>query len=307
MSIAIWIVIAMVSFILPASDLTRRGTHRINSIPMRKYAQSVGLPVTEEVSRPVVKRIRRRQRGMQIGGLVAIAAGTLIAIISGQQDSWGGALILVLTGVGTSLGGAWAIVSHRPAPEEQRPLIARTRSTELADYLTPGERFGYWAVPGALLLASAGGAVLLLQIPPETRGTQIPLSMFATGLALLLWGISLYSTRRVLAAPARSGSDLELAWDDAERADGLRQLMSFTVVTASLAIVLWGILLLEALTTNGFYREHNELSTMLGFIALPLFLGLIALIATGPIGAWLSGDRQGHEQRRLWPNGVSPS
>jgi hypothetical protein len=307
MSIVIWIVIAMVSFILPASDLTRRGTHQANSKPMRKYAESVGLPVTDAVSGPVVERIRRRQRGMQTGGLVAIVAGALLTISFGQQDSGSGALILLTTGVGASLGGAWAIVAHRPAPDEQRPLIARSRSTDLADYLTAGERFGYWGVPGALLLASTGGVILLLQLPPETRGTQIPLGLVATGLALLLWGISLYSTRRVLKAPARSGSNLELAWDDVERADSLRQLMSFAVVTASLAIFLGGILLLESLTTNGFYREHTELSTTLGFIALPLFLGLIGLIAAGPISAWLSGGRRGHEQRRLWPNGVNSS
>ncbi|SJM68198.1 hypothetical protein [Gulosibacter sp. 10] len=305
MNIAIWIAIAMVAFVMPATALTKGGAHRPDAESLRRYAQSAGLPVTDAVSGPVVERIRRRQRGMRIGGLIAIVAGTVGAIIFGEQDSWGGALIMVLAGVGTSLGGAWAIVAHRPSPDERRPLIARTRSAELADYLTFGERFGYWAVPGALVVAAAGGAILLLQLPEPARESQIPLGLLATGLALLLWGVSLYSVRRVLGAPARSGSDLELAWDDAERADGLRQLMSLAVVTSGIAIFLWGVLLLESLTTDGFYRQHTELSTALGLIALAFFMGLIALIAAGPIGAWLSGRRRGHEQRRLWPNGVS--
>ncbi len=307
MNIAIWIVIALFAVVLPSVALTNGGRREPGRSALELHARTVGLPLTAEVVGPVVARIRRRQRGMLAGGLTGIVLGTLVAILAGSAGTWGGALVMMLAGTGLGLGSAWAIAVHRPAATAERPVVARTRATRLADYLTGGERFGLWVAPVALLVGAGAGALLLGQLPAAVRGERTVLGLVGTALILVTWGTTVLVLRRVLAAPARSGSDLELAWDDAERADGLRQLAVLAVATAAIMLGLWLVLIGEALTGTGFYRDDLGTTYAITGISLAVFLPLIALVAAGPMSAWMSGRRRGYEQRRLWPDGVAAS
>lgn len=305
MNIAIWIAIALACFVLPAVALTNGGKKVPGREALDRYARQTGLPLTETVAAPVVERIRRRERGMSIGGIVAIALGGLASIFIDGSETWG-ALVVALAGAGTAFGGAWAMATHRPDPTSDRPVVARVRSTQLADYLTPGERFGLWAAPAGLLVAVIPGVLLFGQLPASARGTSVTTGLIGTGLGLFTWALAILVLLRVLAAPARSGSDLELAWDDAERAFGLRQVANLVVAVACIAIGFWLILMAQSLTTSGFYREPGQmpLTYMLTFASLACFGVLITVVAAGPVRSWLSGERRGYEQRRLWPNGV---
>ena len=305
MNITIWLVIALVCFVLPSIALTNGGGKTPEGSALARYAKSAGLPLTEAVVGPVVERIRRRERGMLIGGLIAIVLGALASMIFDGAETWG-ALVVMLAGAGTAFGGALAMAGHRPEPTSDRPVVARSRSTQLADYLTAGERFGFWSAPVVLLVAAAPGTVLLLQVPAEFRGASILFGLLGTGLALVTWGGALLALRRVLAAPARSGSDLELAWDDAERALGLRQVANLVVAVACFALGLWLVLMAQSLTSGGFYRQPGAmpLTYILSIVSLGVFGVLIAVTALGPVRSWASGERKGYEQRRLWPNGV---
>jgi len=306
MSIAIWIVIALVSFVLPATELTSGGKRRPKITRLRQYARSIGLALPDHLAPAVATRIQRRQRGMSMGGVTGIVLATLIYIVFfNNEDGAAPALVFYFAAMGTALGGAWAIAAHKPSGLAQHPVVARVRSVELADYLTRGERFGFWVVPAVLVLGSVTGILFLGQLP-EVAGTDpaVIASSVAVG-ALITWGVAVVALRRVLAAPARSGSELELAWDDAERALGLRQVVNLTVGVAGISLLFWLIGIGETLIREGFYRGHEEFSLLIGSGAVVAFGALIAIIAAGPLVAWLSGYRKGYEQRQLWPDGVA--
>ena len=308
MNIAVWIAIALVCFVMPAVALTNGGKRVPGREALSRYAQETGLPLTEAVAGPVVSRIRRRERGMAIGGIAAIVLGGLASILIDDSNDWG-ALVFALAGAGTAFGGAWAMAGHQPAPTADRPVVARLRSTGLADYLTRGERFGLWAAPVVVLAGILPGVLLFQQLPAAIRGASVTIGLIGTGIALVTWAVALFTLRRVLAAPARSGSDLELAWDDAERAFGLRQLAGLAVAVACIALGFWLILMAQSLTSTGFYRQPGAmpLTYTLTFVSLAVFGLLIAVAAAGPMRSWLNGERKGYEQRQLWPNGVTVS
>ena len=305
MNIAIWIIIALVCFVLPATALTSGGKKHPDVKKLHEYAHHVGLPLPDVVIPAVVSRIRRRQRGMSIGGTSGIVIATIIHIVFfDNDDGVAPVLVFFLAGVGTALGGAWAIAAHRPSAQPQHPVVARLRSVELSDYLTRGERFGFWTVPAVVTLGSIAGVVLLLQLPATLgAGSTLLGSGVAIG-SLLTWVVALIALRRVLAAPARSESELELAWDDAERADGLRQVVNLTVAVACISLLFWLICIGEVLISDGFYREHEAVSLLITGISVLSFGVLVAVTATGPMVAWLTGYRKGYEQRQLWPSGV---
>lgn len=60
-----------------------------------------------------------------------------------------------------------------------------------------------------LVVGVASGVLLLGRLPAGVRGSGITIGLIGTGVALLSWLLAVLVLRRVLAAPARSGSDLE--------------------------------------------------------------------------------------------------
>ncbi len=305
MNIAIWIVIALVCFVLPATSLTDGGKRNPERSKLNQHAVQVGLPLPEHLMLPVAERIRRRQRGMASGGTIGIVVATLIYIIFFDNDDGAvGFLVLFVAAMGTALGGAWAIISHRPTEHIHRPVVARVRSVQFSDYLTRGERFGLWVVPATLVAGAAAGIVILLQLPEDQRSGAFVTASTVTVLALLAWAMSMYALRKVLDAPARSETDLELAWDDAERADSLRQVANLIIVVAAAALLFWLLFIGVALTTDGFYRDHEQATMVLSIVSLLVFGALFGVLSAGPLKAWLSGARRGYEQRQLWPHGV---
>lgn len=306
MSIVLWIAIALVSFVLPATELTRGGKQRPKIAKLHAYAESVGLPLPDYVVPEVADRMQRRQRGMAVGGITGIVVATIIYIVFfSNEDGAAPVLVVFLAGAGTALGGAWALAMHQPSGSSRRPVVARLRSVDLSDYVTPGERFGFWAVPIVVVLGAVAGILLLLQLPSIAGASSIVLAGSVTAAAVATWGTALIALRKVLAAPARSGSEVELAWDDAERADGLRQVVNLTVAVACISLLFWFTSIGEAVISDGFYQEHEAFSWLMTGTSLLIFGALAAVTAAGPVTAWLTGRRKGYEQSQLWPDGVS--
>lgn len=306
MSLVLWIAIALACFVLPATDLTNRGRKHPDVRKLHGHADHAGLPLTEEVLPPVVARIRRRQRGMSIGGVSGIVLATVIVtVFFDSDDGVVAALVFFMAAVGAALGGAWGIAAHRPAPQPDRPAVARLRTVGLSDYLTRGERFGFWFVPATIIGGAIAGSIVLAILPAlSTANPNLLGGGVAIG-AIVVWIVALFSTRSVLAAPARNASELELAWDDAERAGGLRQVVNLTIAIACMSLLFWLSIIGNAVISNGFYREDEALSWLITGISLLVFGGLAIATAAGPMTAWLTGQRKGYEQRRLWPSGVS--
>lgn len=307
MNVALWIAIALVCFVLPTTALTGGGKKVPERNELHQYARHVGLPLPEHLIPAVNARLLRRQRGMMIGGLVGIAIGVLIYLMFFSTDDGAvAALIVPAAGMGTAFGGAWAIAAHRPGTMPNRPVIARMRSVSLTDYVTRGERFGFWMSPVVLILGTLAGIVLLKLVPQAHSAPAILAGVVPTVLALVTWGVSLLTLRSVLAAPARSESEPELAWDDAERADGLRQVANLSVAVAGIAQVLWLNSIGQALLQDGAYQEAPAAANILTVTSLTIFGTLICIVAAGPVTSWVTGTRKGYEQRQLWPHGVTP-
>lgn len=304
MNIGIWIAIALVCFVLPATALTNGGNRDPQKAKLAQYAKQVGLPLPPELIAPVAARLKRRQRGILIGGITGIVVATFLYIVFFDNDDGAApALVIVLTAMGLAFGGAWAIAAHHPGENTDQPVVARMRSVTLLDYLTKGERAGYWLVPAVVVAGTIAGPVLLAQLPnivPHTR----PLGLGLAIAALVTWGIAAFALQKVLAAPARSQTDLELAWDDAERADGLRQVVNLSVAVACLSLLFWLIFIGQAILFAGFYQDDPQLAGIVTATSVGIFGILILVVAAGPVLAWLTGARKGYEQRRLWPNGA---
>ncbi|NWN88902.1 MAG: hypothetical protein HLX51_10245 [Micrococcaceae bacterium] len=306
MSIAIWIAIALACFVLPATSLTSGGKRHPEYHNLARHAEHVGLPLPDHIARAVATCIRRRQRGMSIGGSAGIVLATIVFIIFFDNDDGAiGAFVLFCAGAGTVFGGAWAIAAYRPSQTIDRPVVARMRSVGLADYLTKGERFGLWAVPAVLIVGVIVGGLLLGRLPEHAAvGNYGIIAGSLSAVALLTWVAALVALRRVLMAPARTETQLELAWADSERAQGLRQVANLSVIVASMALLFWLVSIGVVLTTDGFYRNHPELTWSITGIALIAYLALCLVAAAGPLSSWLSGRRKGYEQRQLWSDGV---
>lgn len=248
----------------------------------------------------MVARIRRRQRGMALGGSIGIVLAAVVAVILFSNNGVEGFLVMFVAAVGTAFGGAWAIISYQPSAELARPLVARIRSVQLSDYLTKGERFGFWIIPTVLVVGAAAGTIIFSQISEETFTHQSVIAGIVAVLALVTWGVSLYALRKVLAAPARNESELEFAWDNAERADSLRQVVNLGVVVASTSLFCWLMDIGLAVTTEGFYRQFPDLTPVITLLSLLIYGGLFLVAAAGPLRAWANGSCRGYEQRQLW-------
>lgn len=306
MTLALWIAIALVCFVLPSVELTQGGHRAPHRKKLVKHAHAVGLPLPEHAVLTVSERIRRRERGMLLGGLTGIVVATIMYIMFfDHNDGAAAALVFFSAGAGSALGGAWAMISHRPDAQATTPTVARLRTVTLADYLTKGERFGFRTVPQAIVMGAIGGYFLLDFLPAAPGAHRIVVGMLLSGVALIVWAITALAARKMLAAPARSGSDVELAWDDAERSGGLRQIANLAVVVGCMTQLFWLIFLAETLLADGFYRDYEMIAWIAGGIGLVYFGLVTVIVAAGPMTAWLTGRRKGYEQRKLWPFGVS--
>lgn len=306
MNIAIWIAIALVCFVLPSVELTQGGNRAPYRKKLAKHAHEVGLPLPDHVVTAVSDRIRRRERGMLLGGLSGVVVATIMYILFfDDNDGAAPALVFFMAGAGSALGGAWAMLSYRPEAQATTPTVARLRTVTLADYLTKGERFGFRAVPQSIVVGAIGGYFLLDFLPDAAGANRIVVGMLLSGVGFIVWAMAALAARKMLAAPARSGSDVELAWDDAERAVGLRQVANLAVAVACMTQLFWLIFLAETLLTDGFYREYELIAWIAGGIGLVYFGLVTVIVAAGPMTAWLTGHRKGYEQRKLWPFGVS--
>src|SRR5699024_6145152 len=111
--------------------------------------------------------------------------------------------------------------------------------------------------------------------------------------------------RKVLDAPARSATDLVLAWDDSERAASLRQIVVITIEVAAISLMCWLLFIGVALNTYVFYRDQVQLTIALDIVSLLVYGLLLGVLTAVPLNAWVSGTGRDYEQRQLWSHGVA--
>lgn len=269
----------------------------------RRYAvvqtgNSVGLAVPPHLE----PALRRRFVGRLTASLLGATLGLAVAVVALQSglvpsaestdvaEFW-----LVFGGFFTGASVAVAIyaLAAKPArPEGER--YARSGAVDLRDYLAPVDRLG---ARGAVAL---GVVTLLAATAVSAAGLTSSNAALSVGGLIVVAGVvalalSEFASRRILERPQPAGSPSELAWDDALRAQSLRE-----IVTAPLCLGSWGALavlftLVDATDAVGF---GGIVTFWVG--AAGLALVFIALLVAA--GMSIATKPQQHYLRRLWPD-----
>jgi len=277
--------------------LTLTSSSRASAV--RRLGRSVGLAVPEGHEAALAARAARKTRASVLGaflGTALVVLGFVTGIIpaadpeSNVSDLW-----LVIGGyfVGLAIGAMINTLGYRPAPVEGE-RFARSGAVDLRDYLAPVDRYGA-RVSVLFGVLALGGAMLLFATGYIQLNPLASVSAAVVGLGVVSLAIFEFSARRILDRAQPVGSPAELAWDDALRAQNVRE-----IATAPISLGLWGSLavLLTLLDQPIPINPAGDLlfGLLIAAVAVLLTVALIATvysIATAP---------QQHYLRRLWPS-----
>lgn len=239
-----------------------------------RFVRRSGLPA--EAVPGLVRRVVRRQRWT----LAGIAAGLVVA--TWLDELWFAALYIGLA------VGAVADRLTQPDPAPDAPRVAHATGTRVTDY-----------VPGWLLVVVSGAAAVvpllaaLWAVAPRTDREDYRAMPAATVLALvtvtlLALGASLWLARVIVHRRGTVGSPLELASDDALRAQAVRDALHLTAAVSVIAAFALGLALKEP-DVDGALRRVG------GWLPVAT---LVLLVVVGVVHEW-TGLR--HWRRRLHP------
>ncbi|MGD7732251.1 hypothetical protein ACQCX5_04735 [Propionibacteriaceae bacterium G57] len=295
MSIAVWVAIS-IAIVYASAPVTSGGLRTLDDKALARYVHKRGLPLPYSLRDPVMNRIRATERAAVACGSVGVVVGAVLAFVLervGSGSTGWGALALAGASVGAALGG---FVATRRSPQllPHAPRVARATATTVADYVTPGERRAFWLVPGVIAAGIAAACVwwALLSSKPEGHLTLMAIATIVPLVLLGTWALMLPATNRVLAAPQRATTDLELAWDDATRSDALRGLLDVGI-TAGFAAPLVSLSVVANLMLTA---DLGDDLVWMGFGALltGLVLWIVLLIP------YASGRAVRNPSRSLW-------
>jgi hypothetical protein len=243
---------------------------------LEHFIKGMTLPLTDVALTMIPRRLFRANMGVLIGGAPVMVV--LIAIgFSAQHrvELSTLSIIFLLLLAGSTLGVAIACTTNIGPSTPELPRVARATRPRMADYLPPA-----WVVISAAVCATGLviAALVLLRITAVGTINWLLVVMIAVDAVTL--AASPLLARRLLASPQPANDSLQLAWDDAMRAHGLRSvwLASFAVgiATAFFAI-------------NVLYPGVSNLSYLEYILAIAL-LSLTRFTRPGS-----------RFQRRLWP------
>lgn len=214
-----------------------------------RFSQTIELPpVSDAIAAAAERRILHRTVAMMTGGLLGLLASAVVVYLHPVNASasviWLVTLPLTLTGM---CAGA-AFVALRESLFHRHPdavRVARPTTVTIHDYVSPRRL----RTPPALILTAivlclvgfALGITGLIDGATFIRSVALPL--LAATLSVTVIGGML--AQRVLRQPQPAGSELELAWDDAFRADTFRALWMFGSIIAWLAVAAAGLGMLQ--------------------------------------------------------------
>ena len=249
-----------------------------------KAANAAGLGVTPEIRPLLLRRIRIMRVGDLIGAAVGLALAALLVTLRTEipVQTWAVQGTIVAGGAAGGLIGGLVATHGLPAPGRR---VARDRAVRVADYISPIERAG--ALIGMLLTALFG--VLSL-----TLGSADARVAVATGVAVAGWlGFELVA-RLLIARPQSADSALQLAWDDALRADSVRRLAGAS-----------GAVSLLSLLTATWFETHALLpADEADGVVLAILVGVVAVLVVLRLSPVRTGLGR-YFRDRLWPDTVA--
>ena len=289
-----WIILAALTALFLSSLANSLRTSVRRDLTYR-FSTTIQLPIiNDQISEAAERRILNRSRAMMAGGLAGVLTAAAVVYLNPNAASasliWLVTLPLIL--IGMSAGAA--IVALRASlfsKNTEVVRVARPVTVTLSDYLSPARL----RMPAMLLLAAgvltlaAFALGLSHLIDTETFLRSAALPMLAIAIITLLSGRAL--ARRLLKQPQPASSELELAWDDAFRAETLRGLWMFGAILAWLAIAASGLGMLQGLDAL-----HGT-TWSLGLGSQLFIWGYLAILLTFSIG-----QAQRHFRFALWPD-----
>ncbi|MET4001677.1 MULTISPECIES: hypothetical protein [Arthrobacter] len=290
-----WVLLGMFA-LLAASVAAASQFRRFRQSQMQRFWDRVGLPMgTDEINTSVARRLHRSDTAQWLGGLAGtLVAATVLLLTPTPGPIFGFSWLVVLPAfiIGMStFDVALALRDSLFTKREDSPRMARAAAVDAADYMSPWRR-----ATAPLLLALAVAldvTVLAMGAAGKVNGGAFLQSMALPFLVLALvvaTGSKLVS-QRMLQQPQPVSDPLELAWDDALRADTFRKLGQLSAGLAWLALAAAGLGLAEAIDpshTSSLWSPYGELAISWGFIAIVMFFGY--------------GGAYNYFRHRLWTN-----
>lgn len=261
-----------------------------------QFWQRVGLPMGHEgINDALRRRLRRSANAAVVGALAGAGAACAVHLYTqipwlSFTFMWAVALPAVFLGsvaFDVALTLRDSLFGQRP----DAPRTARLEAVELVDYMSP---LRLRTAP-ALLIIAAGlalahvvlGMVGMVDPGGLLRGPAIPFFLAST----LMLAFCTVTSRKILKQPQPAADTLELAWDDAVRADVFRKLGLLGSVLAWLAVTGMSIGLLGGLAPSPAANMAvvvAQSSTMVGYSII------LCLFTYGSSFSWF--------RKRLWPN-----
>ncbi|AIY00168.1 hypothetical protein ART_0569 [Arthrobacter sp. PAMC 25486] len=294
-SVLDWIAIGFLVAVFSYRLITVQ-TARYQQQQVFMFAQRVGLPIgTERINNSLRRRLFRSSNaallGGLAGGLVAVGVHTFLRT-NGLPFTfmWSIAIPAVFVGV-TTFDVALTLRDSLFGRQPDTPRMARLEAVTLADYTSPTR---LRAAPVLMALAAglgvAGvvlGAIGVIDVDSLLRGPALLILVAAA----VVFGICTVMARKILQLPQPAADTLELAWDDAIKADVIRKLGLLASVMAWLAVSGIGMGILDGLDATVPTTTGNALGQAISMC------GYFAILFTFSYGRSFNWFRQ-----RLWPN-----
>lgn len=295
------VVLALVLVVVLRTVRTRPAVQRA---AFDRFARRVDLPVTAALRPRAEAALRDRNLAVDLGsatGVLILAAaawvagGVDVATIGDDASTSMWPIIVVgaaIAGAATGAAISGSRQARRRAPG-QGPRLARVSAPTYGDYVAPLELWGgrlIAATPAMMVVVGLGVAAVTDALAPgELLTAPVALAAVVPLVALVAAEVT---GRRLLELPRAAGTDLELAWHDAIRAQLLRD-----IVTAPLAIGVYGSFG-ALVAASGSVQDRVIANGLVGLIGL----GAIAVVAVAVASTF---DRpQRYFRRRLWPDAV---
>lgn len=289
-----WIFICVVVFSVLVRIILEQ-TSRLQKKRVFQFWQRVGLPMaTEQIHDSLRSRLHRSSLAALVGGIAgALVAASQIAFQEASVVTFTFSWLVVLPAIFIGLTLFDVVQTLRDTlfgSPSDGPRMARAHAVSLGDYISPWRlRTAPFLLVLALFLAATGlvlGQSRIISMGSFLKGMSLPFLL----VAIIVCGICVVAARKVLEKSQPVTDALELAWDDAVRADTIRKLAQLAVLTAWLASSAIVIAILEGLQDGRepmLFIAQGQLVAMVGYSVVLMMFSY--------------GNSYSYFRHRLWP------
>lgn len=287
-----WLIIAVVALVNFLTLLLSQ-TGRFQQKQAFRFWQQVGLPMgTDKIADAVRRRLRRSAAAASAGALAGLLGSVGILLFGPTPLSVNSFWLVVLPAVLIGMAGCDVGMALRDTLFRQQgdsPRMARVVAVSLGDYISP---LRLMLAPSllvlAVLLGAAGLALGLLGNSQDRvlQGAALPILLVAL---VVISGTAVVATRVLRQTQAVTGA-LELAWDDAIRAETFRKMALLGATIAWLAVSAIALGILNGLDSAGGTAWGASLGSQIFNLG---YLGIFYLFTYGTAYSYF--------RYRLWP------